>query len=431
MTDEIDRLFEPPAKTIRWAREAFAEMKSAHDAFLDSDPLGIVLETDPLTGDTLEWLRLDPLPDVIERKALEALLNARHCFDQIMYFANQLASGVTQKKGPNFPWADSEAALKSDRLKKITPQLHECLIDLRPFPDPDDPVSLQSLATYMATIANDKHSIGLVPQPVINSTTISAIGNFVVPGLRWDPVKRQALHRRWSGPDPETASIEYSFTLNLVHAALPLPVPLIGALEVFIEYAQEVLEALRMAANANAPVASPAATSPQLGQRIEFRAHAPRGTSGTPPHGNMYALNDPGEKGRAFVFERPALLEKRYYRFVGSLIGTSPEGYPLVLIDEIELDGPGTAGRWEDGEAICGPPGITWETPATVFEASLTDEGIPPGAILWQSLPLGEAAEKAQGSSRSLSDLLIRLDDGSREWTANDIPPLAMLYWGL
>ena len=100
--------FAPARDSVSWAQDAIREFDEIAARFFQGDVTETITETDRKTGESVKKLRLRKgLPNDLNRKATEALVNTRHAFDQATFAAQFLAATKKPTKTIYFPWAQS------------------------------------------------------------------------------------------------------------------------------------------------------------------------------------------------------------------------------------------------------------------------------------------------------------------------------------
>lgn len=160
--DRIASAFEPALDSIEWANSAIEEFDTLARDFFHSDCAEFFTEFDPKTGENVFKVRIvKPLPVALRRKATEALVTTRHAFDQATFAARNLTSGFSTK-GVNYPWAQNPVDMK--RLLKargIDERLWDVFAAQEPYPRGNGHSGGNNVVRALATIANNKHTVGL------------------------------------------------------------------------------------------------------------------------------------------------------------------------------------------------------------------------------------------------------------------------------
>lgn len=162
MTKAIEVEFHPAEESIDWAERATAELDGMIDDFFKHDVAEVIVETDSDTGDNVQKLKFKAdIPKNFRRKATEALNNARHSFDQSVFHARNIL-GKRSAKGVNYPWSRDPtdltvllAARGIDQRLWDTVRAHE------PYPTSNTYAGGDDVIRTLATIANNKHTVGL------------------------------------------------------------------------------------------------------------------------------------------------------------------------------------------------------------------------------------------------------------------------------
>src|SRR3712207_2500973 len=112
LPSDVAAEFAPAYQSVQWSKEAIAELRSSFESFMERARGGVVTEFDSSTGENVQKLQFrESIPSVLNRKATEALTNARHAFDQAIFAARNCSSGPS-KKSIYYPWAANPDDLK-------------------------------------------------------------------------------------------------------------------------------------------------------------------------------------------------------------------------------------------------------------------------------------------------------------------------------
>lgn len=250
----LDAFFQPAEKSIRWAHKATAEVEREADSFFDfsrDDPFAIiVVEDDTNTGEKVQKLKvLRQIPDDLERKATEALNNARHSFDQTLNAGCSFLLGK-RVKGANFPWATDPADL-GRRIKNpaIDPRLHHVIWSQEPYGTGDTYAGGDDAIRTIATIANSKHTVGLSVGGSIQSATFPSIqfsgSSFKMPMPIWDSEKNEAELLRWDGDIKFGPQYNFTFYIRLNDPRFSQPTDILFALQTFTAKAEMFAKAIK------------------------------------------------------------------------------------------------------------------------------------------------------------------------------------------
>lgn len=251
MIESILQEFRAAEESISWAEEAFGELQSLMSAFFKGDFAAIVEELDPNTGENVQKIKFSgQIPKSFRRKATEALTNARHSFDQAIYATRVIMPGRAPKS-VYYPWAQSPTDV--DRLlasRPIDPRLWDTIRGHQPYGTSDTHVGGDDLIRTLATIANNKHTVGLSVQGHIATTRFPNIAvehalTFSMYAPRWDSRKNEAELMRWIGDMKTDGEYEFSFVICLKDAKLAQPVEIGFALDAFTTKAKQVCESLK------------------------------------------------------------------------------------------------------------------------------------------------------------------------------------------
>ncbi|GLK92335.1 hypothetical protein GCM10008164_00710 [Achromobacter xylosoxidans] len=246
--DIVAEEFRPAKLSVSWAGEAIEELQQLTAEFFNNDVSQVITEADPSAGGYLQKLQLvKPIPSRLHRKATEALLNLRHSFDQAMYAARNLTTGVDDAH-IYFPWANGPKDLEGRLTKqKIDKRLWEVLAGHEPFGTSDTHIGGDDLIRTLAKLANDKHTVGLAVDAHIVQTRFPNIAGHKVEHLellmpRWDPAKCEAVLMRWKG----TVTIEgdYNVSFQIVFQSPRGPLGALSGLHHFAAKASAVIASL-------------------------------------------------------------------------------------------------------------------------------------------------------------------------------------------
>jgi hypothetical protein len=250
---DIANNFRAAAEGAEWATEAVDELQVAMERYLAGSAVKTVDENDPLTGEWVRKLRVErPMPSAIRRKATDALVTARHSFDQAAFAAHISLDPTAPPKKLYFPWASDPIDLDGRLKKHFDERLWDTYRALAPYPPIGTPKEGEFNIKALSEIANDKHSVGLRVQGSVAAMKMPDIvverGRGVIRLPKWDPdtneielLRMAAGSRvRFNGPP------EVIFTILLMDRRLPdPPPPVVLALRHFAAKAAEAVTALR------------------------------------------------------------------------------------------------------------------------------------------------------------------------------------------
>lgn len=251
MTGAVEREFAPAEESIDWAEGAISELHTLIDAYFKRDVAEIVTEIDPDTGDNVQKLKFTAdIPKNFRRKATEALNSARHSFDQSVFAARNILS-KRSAKGVNYPWAAKPTDL--DRLLRergIDPRLWDTIRAHEPYPTSDAYAGGHDLTRTLATIANNKHTVGLSVTGLITQfrapdIIAHAVQNLQFGNPKWDPRKNEAELVRWQGDLEVKGDYKFRFVICLKDARLSQPVDVLLALRHFTQKAKTACETIK------------------------------------------------------------------------------------------------------------------------------------------------------------------------------------------
>lgn len=191
------------------------------------------------------------LPNLLRRKATEALTNSRHAFDQATFAARNLTAGPS-RKSIYFPWSttprDLERLLEARGIDK---RLWDIFASHEPYPTSDTHAGGNDIIRALATIANDKHTVGLgVSAHIAMSETPILEGKGFVESLsilmpHWDPIKNEAELMRWRGDVEVRGDYKFDFEVIFKDSRLSKPVSAQQGLIAFCGKAKMFVEQLQ------------------------------------------------------------------------------------------------------------------------------------------------------------------------------------------
>lgn len=245
----MGRGYSPAEKSVNWAENAVAEMGSEFKKFFgECDACPFIREVERETGDSVVKIKLPPLPPIAERRASEALLSAKNAFDQTLNAAIGIIS--PGRKGTTyFPWATDPDDLTSRlKAKGIPEQLWPAIKRQEPYYRSDAYTGGDDLMRILATIANQKHTIGLAvdvsAQVGLGAGHISGEIIFLNEG-GYNPVTNEIELVRV--PRDSTFDAEYGFALQIIldEARLPKSTQAFPALDQFAAQAHRFLDDIK------------------------------------------------------------------------------------------------------------------------------------------------------------------------------------------
>lgn len=246
----VEQQFGPPREAVRWAEGALSEYRPAVDLFFQKKNAELVAVFDRETGESVRKLRLRArLPSNLKRKATEALLNARHAFDQAAFAARNHTTGYSSKD-VFFPWARNPRDL--DFLleeRGFDQRLWDVFRSHEPYPASDNYTGGNSAIRALATLANTKHTVGLTINAHLSTLSYPSFGGkqteaFGLMFPNWDSLKNEVELYRWIGEIETHGKYQVGFEILLEDAKLPHPRNATGALSDFTEKAKAVVESL-------------------------------------------------------------------------------------------------------------------------------------------------------------------------------------------
>jgi hypothetical protein len=248
--EKVRAAFVPVERSIRWARDAMLEFEDIARASINNDAFVTVVEQDPATGESVQKIRMTrPLSDDLDRKALEALNNSRHSFDQATHAANAVLGGPT--KGIYFPWADSPTHL-SRRLADIgiDCRLWDVFTAHQPYPQSPDYPGGNTHIRHLSTRANKKHTIGLtlsgqVKMLRLPDVVAGDVRDLQVRAAIWDSERNETETMRWHGQLQITGQPQMLLFIAFKDTNGATGINAHTALTNFINKAQAIMDDLR------------------------------------------------------------------------------------------------------------------------------------------------------------------------------------------
>ena len=201
MNETVESAFRPAKESVSWAHEAINEFDVRARAFFCPDRREIITDIDPQTLKSVHKLRLkEPLPLELTRKATEALTRTKEAFDQATFAARKLLSGPP-RKSVYFPWACSPTDLiRLLEERGLDKRLWDLFESYQPYPTGNSYSGGSDVIRALATLANRKHTIGLVVQPSVTFMMHPIQGDVVMRYFMppvWDAVKNEAVIATW------------------------------------------------------------------------------------------------------------------------------------------------------------------------------------------------------------------------------------------
>lgn len=251
MTTDIAVEFIPAEESIEWAERAASELDAQIRDFFKGDVARIITEFDPDTGENVQKLKFtSDIPNDFKRKATESLNNARHSFDQSVFAARNILAGRS-RTGVNYPWATGPTDLcRLLENREIDPRLWDTIRAHEPYGTSDTYTGGDNLIRTLATIANNKHTVGLTVDAQIATTRLpNMYGSFVqqlnimIP--RWNTRTKEADLVRWIGDVQFNGDYQVSFQICLEDTRLSKPVNVVTALCKFTERAKTVCQTIK------------------------------------------------------------------------------------------------------------------------------------------------------------------------------------------
>lgn len=256
MSDRIETEFAPARESVSWAEDAIAEFKDLVDGFFQGDLAEVITELDAQTGEKVQNEKVQklrirrPIPKDFRRKAMEALVSARHAFDQAAFAARNLTSGHSDAS-VYYPWSNSPTDM--ERLLKsrgFDERLWDTFASQEPYGRANTHSGGDDVIRTLAKLANDKHTVGLSIGGHISSTSFPNIHGKVVQSMqvltpRWDSIKNEAELIRWIGDVEIQGDYKFRFEIVFKTSRLPHPVSALGGLSAFAAKAKAAIERLQ------------------------------------------------------------------------------------------------------------------------------------------------------------------------------------------
>ncbi|KCZ58625.1 MULTISPECIES: hypothetical protein [Hyphomonas] len=251
MPSDIAVEFAPAEESIEWANRAIAELGDQISKFFSGGVAEVVTHTNADTSQNVQKLKLTTdIPKDFRRKATEALNNARHSFDQSVFAARNILA-TKSNKGINYPWARDPDDLDQllDR-RKIDSRLWDTIKSHEPYRTSDKYSGGNDLIRLLATIANNKHTVGLTVDAVIARTRYPTITGGPIQKLEvlrpvWNARTKEAELIRWIGEAKIEGEYEFNLLMCLKDSRLPQPVSAVDALSDFTKHATDVCESIK------------------------------------------------------------------------------------------------------------------------------------------------------------------------------------------
>lgn len=249
MRTRIDAAFRPAKESVSWARDAISELHEEGRAYFSPELRSIVKEVDPHTLKQVHKIKLSgPIPLVMRRKATEALTRTKEAFDQSTFAAQILLHPTIKRKLTYFPWATDPTDLKVLLEKRrIDERLWDLFESYQPYPTGDGYPGGCGEIRALATLANDKHTVGLKAQPVVTLFTHpmqpSVVMTYFFPPA-WDPVNNEAVIATWDGDVEPDRDYNIKFKILFDDARFAHSMNVTAALDVFASAAEVTIEQL-------------------------------------------------------------------------------------------------------------------------------------------------------------------------------------------
>lgn len=241
------RHFRAAEESIEWSKQATLEFTQLTDKALSSDKSEIIEEIEPGTGVTLVKFRFtEPVPSDVRRKATEALIHARHSFDQAIFAAHE-ALEPGRNYSNNYPWANGAKDLEGRmRAKGVDSRLWDFFRSQKPYGAPENRAKNADVVRILATIANNKHSIGFNIAGAVHGTQYPAItpgGPDVLVDIQggvWDDRKQEIELYRKTGRIEQDGPIMIALSLQLTDEKLNHSIPASYAFGLLMSEAKKI-----------------------------------------------------------------------------------------------------------------------------------------------------------------------------------------------
>jgi hypothetical protein len=247
----FDERFSAAQDSLDWAVEAITEFAQECDAFFTRDgvaELTAVPEADP-EWTSLKIRLLAKIPSKLNRRASEALVNAKASLDQATRAARDLTTGV-HKSMVYFPWSMTPIDLK--RLlenRKIHPELWDVFAKHEPYPTSALHSGGNDVRRAIAQMINDRHTVGLGANVevdrAVSKRLINVSGQTEIPALNWDRVANEAILLRYTGETTIGGNFMVYWSMAFCGDHFPLPVKAVEAMSDFAGMAQSVIYDLK------------------------------------------------------------------------------------------------------------------------------------------------------------------------------------------
>lgn len=243
--------FEHVVESIEWSENALSEFNAVAKDFFSGNVTEIVTKRDRETGYTVQKIRLvKSLPRDLRRKVTESLVSARHAFDQAT-FAARNTLGNPGNNSIYFPWAQNPTDLyRLLEIRKIDQRLWDVFAAQEPYPTGDSYVGGDDLIRTLATIANNKHTVGLSLDASIQNVKFPNIHGRVVENLQilnpiWDSKRNEAELVKWKGNVEVIGDYETKFYILFKDSRFTKAPEVNFSMELFIGKAKKFLENIR------------------------------------------------------------------------------------------------------------------------------------------------------------------------------------------
>lgn len=242
--------FAPARDSISWAKDAISEFDESAKRFFDGRTAQVVTDFDPKSGENVQKLRFrQPLPRELARKATEALTTTRHAFDQAAFAARNLTTGHSSKS-VYFPWSQNPVDLERLLSKRFDQRLWNVFRAHEPYPRSHTHSGGDDIIRSLATLANNKHTVGLSIHAHILGMRLPSIHGKIVQSMkvltpRWDSAKNEADLIRWIGDVEIDGNYEFRFEVVFKDAGLSQPVSAGDGLYAFFRKAEAVVKDLQ------------------------------------------------------------------------------------------------------------------------------------------------------------------------------------------
>jgi hypothetical protein len=223
----VSRKFADALERVRWADEQMLELKGRSFRFFNPEALRRFKEIDPKSGDVIDKIKLDPLPDPIVRNVVQIIESLRFALD----YAACAVVPARWRKGTYFPFGDTKrdmnATIKSNRCKHIPDEIKMLFASFKPYKRGNPP--LWALNKICNTT---KHRTIIEPGVSVKDFSFEDVWKVGETGAlpfapRWDRRKNEIMVSKARGKG--TIHHDVEFTIGIKFRKVPVfsgsPVP--------------------------------------------------------------------------------------------------------------------------------------------------------------------------------------------------------------